>query len=89
MDAEISKPKETKKSNHPVIKSLSISIENRGKFIGPGGVNLKRISQKTGVTISSSDDLNFNLFAPNQNALEEAEEMIKSILNFQVINNLN
>ncbi len=88
MDAEISKPKESKKSNHPIIKNLSVSIEQRGKFIGPGGVNLKRISQKTGVTISSNDDLNFTLFAPNRNALEEAEDMIKIILNFQVINYL-
>lgn len=85
MNDEIAKPIKAKRSNHPVIKNLTLSVDQRGKFIGAGGVNLKRINQKTGITITSNDDLNFTLFAPNQNALDEAEEMIKLILNFQVI----
>lgn len=84
MNAEISKPKETKKPNQPVIKNLNVAVDQRAKFIGPGGINLKRIQSKTGITITSNDEFNFTLFAPNRNALEEAEELIKTILSQQV-----
>ena len=34
--------------------------------------------------ISAADEANFSLFAPNQTAMDEAEEMIKSFLEQQV-----
>ncbi len=37
-----------------------------------------------GITITNIDETTFHIFAPNHNALEEAEEMIKAILNKEV-----
>lgn len=83
MNEEIPKPKTTKKTNHPVLKTLTLTVDQRAKFIGPGGLNLRRIQSKTGITITSVDEFNFSLFAPNQNALDEAEEIIKQLLEKQ------
>lgn len=104
MSAEISSPRSAKKSNQPVLKSYPVSIDQRAKFLGVGGINLKRIFAKTGllekfccccylvycnlihsfhfkgVTISTQDETTFSLFAPNENAYKEAEEMIKGYL---------
>ena len=79
MNKEISKPRENNKANKPVIKNFEVQISQRSKFVGIGGINLKRIYSKTGVTITPIDETNFTLFAPNKNALEEAEELIKSL----------
>jgi len=70
------------KSNLPLTDSLTIPVTKRGKFIGPGGNNLKKILTETGVQIStSSEDISkFNLFAPNNVAMQEAREIIKQLL---------
>lgn len=41
-----------------------------------------------GVSITNFDETNFNVFAPNENAYKEAEEMIKSYLEQSVIGNV-
>ena len=70
------------KSNLPLTDSLTVPVTKRGRFVGPGGVNLKKILTETGVQISSSpeDISKFNLFAPNYEAMQEAQEMIKKLL---------
>lgn len=85
MNKEVSKPRETKKSNQPIMKNYPVSIVQRSKLIGIGGSNLKRIYAKTGVTINPLDETNFSIFAPNQNALQDAEEMIKSYIDQPVL----
>jgi hypothetical protein len=40
---------------------------------------------KKGVLISPVDETNFSLFAPNQKAMGEAQEMIESYLEQQVL----
>ena len=51
MNRAISEPKKDQKSNKPVIKVLDIEISQRGKLVGIGGINLKRIYSKTGRTL--------------------------------------
>ena len=72
----------TNKSNLPVTENLIVPITKRGKFVGPGGMNLKKILTETGVQISSSseDATQFNLFAPNLDAMQEAKEFIQKFL---------
>ena len=79
MNAEIAKPREVKKSNHPIMKTIEIPVTQRSRFIGTGGVNLKRIQAKTDVQLTPIDETKFSIFAPNQTALDEAEEMIKKL----------
>ena len=79
MNNEISKPRDNKKPNHPIMKTIEIPVTQRGKFVGTGGVNLKRIQAKTDVQITPVEENKFSVFAPNQVALDEAEEMIKKL----------
>ncbi len=51
MNQAIYKPREIKKKNQPVFKTLNIPIDQRSKFLGIGSMNLKRISSKTGIKI--------------------------------------
>jgi hypothetical protein len=85
MNKAISKPREDNKANKPIVKKFDVSAAQRSRFIGVGGINLKRIYSKTGVTISPIDETYFSLFAPNKDALDEAEEMMKSLLEQPVI----
>lgn len=48
MSAEIMNARNTKKPNQPVLKNLSVQIDQRAKLLGTGGINLKRIYAKTG-----------------------------------------
>lgn len=84
MKKEISKPRQSKKSNQPILKNYPVSVVQRSKLIGVGGMNLKKIYAKTGVTVNPVDETNFSIFAPNQDALNEAEEMIKAFIEQQV-----
>lgn len=53
----------------------------RGKFLGAGGINIKRISGETGVQIHPEEEEgSWSLFAPSQEVLEEAEEMVNKLL---------
>ncbi|OQV18103.1 Polyribonucleotide nucleotidyltransferase 1, mitochondrial [Hypsibius exemplaris] len=73
-------PREAKKDNAPVVEKLDIPPQKRSKFVGFGGYNLKKITASTGVQITQTDDAVYNLFAPNQAALDEAKQLITEIL---------
>ena len=69
--------------NWPVTEKMTVSVGKRGRFLGAGGSNLKKILTDTGVQISQNPDdaSEYTLFAPNSEAMSEAKEMIKSSLN--------
>ena len=52
----------------------------RGKFLGPGGLNLKRISGDTGVQIHAEEEGGWSMFAPSQDAMSEAELMVEQLV---------
>ena len=79
MNKTISKPRQVKKPNHPVLKLQDIDVTQRGKVLGVGGLNLKQIYAKTGVTINLVDEKTLSIFAPNESALADAEEMLKAL----------
>uniref|UniRef100_A0A1B6D1K8 polyribonucleotide nucleotidyltransferase n=1 Tax=Clastoptera arizonana TaxID=38151 RepID=A0A1B6D1K8_9HEMI len=81
MNSVIDKARSPKKSNWPVIEKLEIPPNKRGLLIGPGGMNLRKIMLQTGAQISTmSEDGVFSIFAPNQSAMNEAKEVIQSII---------
>jgi polyribonucleotide nucleotidyltransferase len=94
MDKTIKVPRKERKANHPVIKTISIPQHKVATFVGFGGSNLKKLMAKIGVRVSAYGNTdptelgatkgdNFILFAPNQEAMLEAEEYIKSIVDKQ------
>ena len=72
------------KENWPVKETVSVPAHKRGRFIGPGGSNMKRILAETGVQITPESgteaSTTWSLFAPNSEALNEAKEIIDKIL---------
>ncbi|XP_046686776.1 polyribonucleotide nucleotidyltransferase 1, mitochondrial-like [Homalodisca vitripennis] len=80
MNKTISKPRQPRKSNWPVSVTLDVPVHKRGKLIGPGGNNLKKIMLETGAQVIPDEEAGFRVFAPNQEAMDEAQEMINSLL---------
>ncbi|UJR15373.1 hypothetical protein I4U23_002321 [Adineta vaga] len=80
MNTAIKEPKQTKKYNTPEIETLTIPSHKRGRFLGIGGINLKKILAQTGVTISPIDEISYSIFAPNKDALNEAKQIIEKLL---------
>ena len=75
----LDRPVETKEC-WPVTKNLQIPAQKRGKFLGPAGLNVKRISAETGVQIQPEEEGVWSLFAPSSAAMEEAEMMVEELL---------
>ena len=68
----------------PVSQRLQIPPSKRAKFLGPGGINIKRISGDTGVQIlQEEEEGTWTLFGPSQDMLEEAELMVTKLLEEQ------
>ena len=81
METCISTPKKSK-ANWPVSQEINVPAHLRAKFLGPGGVNLKRLMVETGITATASpaDQSVWKLFGPNSEAMAEATETIEAIL---------
>ncbi|XP_012150090.1 polyribonucleotide nucleotidyltransferase 1 isoform X2 [Megachile rotundata] len=80
MNRVIAAPAESDRKNKPVHDTIEVPVHQRGRFLGIGGTNLKKIYHETGVNIYPQSDTEFSLFAPNQTAMDEAKEMIAQSL---------
>ncbi|XP_067845131.1 polyribonucleotide nucleotidyltransferase 1, mitochondrial isoform X2 [Heptranchias perlo] len=79
MNKAITKPREKRKENGPVLETVLVPVSKRAKFVGPGGYNLRKLQAETGVTISQVDEETFSVFAPTPNAMHEASEFINEL----------
>lgn len=79
MNKRISKPRENRKENSPVMENVQVPLSKRTRFVGPGGYNLKKLQAETGVTVSQLDEEVFSVFAPTPSAMQEAREFINEI----------
>jgi polyribonucleotide nucleotidyltransferase len=78
MEFVIPKTRETLKPNAPRIHSMQIDPDKIGALIGPGGKNIKRITEITGAQIDINEDNSGKIvvFAPKQEALDFAVKEI-------------
>ncbi|KAF7252478.1 Polyribonucleotide nucleotidyltransferase 1, mitochondrial [Varanus komodoensis] len=79
MNKTIAKPRASRKENGPLVETVQVPLARRGRFVGPGGYNLKKLQAETGVTVSQIDEETFSIFAPTPAALHEAQEFITEI----------
>ncbi|XP_023328029.1 polyribonucleotide nucleotidyltransferase 2, mitochondrial [Eurytemora carolleeae] len=79
MSACIQEPREYKDC-WPVSRKLEVPSHKRGKFLGQAGLNVRRITQETGVQIFAEAEGTWQLFAPNPDSMAEAETIIENIL---------
>ena len=60
---------------------FDVPMEKRGKLIGMGGHRIKAIAEETETVVESVDEEKMSIFAPSQEAMEEARERVDAILN--------
>ncbi|KAF7635192.1 S1 motif domain-containing protein [Meloidogyne graminicola] len=83
MRSEISEPRSELKNSVPIIEILQLPIYKRPILFRSSAYNAKLIESETGVKISSEDDANIQLFAPNQESLDKAKIMIEKLIEEQ------
>lgn len=52
MNSVISTPASNKEENKPMLDTIQVPIHQRGKFLGIGGSNIKKILYETGVHVN-------------------------------------
>ncbi|KAF7488138.1 Polyribonucleotide nucleotidyltransferase 1 [Sarcoptes scabiei] len=82
MNDVIDEPRLKSKENMPLYERIEIPLNKRSKFLGHGWSNAKRAMSEIGITITQDvEDINaFNIFAPNQSAMDEFKEWTQKIL---------
>ncbi|XP_014240818.1 polyribonucleotide nucleotidyltransferase 1, mitochondrial [Cimex lectularius] len=81
MNSTISEPREEKKISWPVTDVLDVPVHKRGKLLGQGGIHLKQLFINNGVQVTFQEETdNYQIFAPNQLAMDEAMEQISTWL---------
>jgi polyribonucleotide nucleotidyltransferase len=79
MVSTIAMPKDSVSNYAPHIVSFKINQSKIGEVIGPGGKNIKKIIQDTGVTIDISDDGTVQIASHDSAAIEMAVNIVKGI----------
>jgi polyribonucleotide nucleotidyltransferase len=79
MDQCIDKPSEQISEYAPKIVSFRIDIDKIGALIGPGGKNVKALSEQFSVRINTEDDGTITIFGKNTKDAENAKAAVMGI----------
>ncbi len=79
MESVISAPRETMSTYAPRIESIQIDPEKIGELIGPGGKNIRGITERSGAQIDIAEDGTVSIYASNGEAMEKAIAEVKAI----------
>ncbi|MBN1648992.1 MAG: polyribonucleotide nucleotidyltransferase [Spirochaetales bacterium] len=80
MNKTISKPRSDVSEFAPKIISFKVDEEKIGAIIGPGGKNVKSISEKADVDINIENSGIVTIYGKNAEGANKAEQLIKSII---------
>jgi polyribonucleotide nucleotidyltransferase len=76
IEKTISEPRKELSSKAPQVMSVKIPVDKIGELIGPGGKNIKEITEVSGAEISIEDDGTVNIYANDKEKLEKAMKFI-------------
>jgi polyribonucleotide nucleotidyltransferase len=62
----------------PKVAKVQIPVEKIGDLIGPGGKNIRMLSEKTNTEIEVENDGKVNIFAVDKESLDEAERIVST-----------
>ncbi len=79
MESIIATPRETMSDYAPRIESVIIDPEKIGELIGPGGKNIRGITERSGAQIDIAEDGTVSVYASSSEAMEKALYEIKQI----------
>ncbi|MDD5699002.1 MAG: polyribonucleotide nucleotidyltransferase [Victivallaceae bacterium] len=72
----IAEPRREISKNAPGMAVVNISPDKIGALIGPGGKNIRAITDETGASVDVDDDGTVKIMAPNSAKLEEAKNRV-------------
>jgi len=72
IDQLLSAPRESLSMHAPRIISISIPQDKIGELIGPGGKNIRKLTEETGAKIDIQDDGTVNVASPDASIVEAA-----------------
>lgn len=85
MNQTISKPSPEISKYAPRIETMKIETDKIGALIGPGGKNIKAISEQYSVTINTENDGTVTIYGKNAKCALGAKEAIKGIVEDPVV----
>ncbi|MBN2105087.1 polyribonucleotide nucleotidyltransferase [bacterium] len=80
MDQTIAEPRENMSPYAPRIILIKIDMEDIGLVIGPGGRMIREIVEKSGAEVNIEDDGTVQIAAEDENACNQAIDMIKALV---------
>ena len=85
MNQTISQPRSDISDFAPKVISLKVPTEKIGLIIGPGGKNIKGMSEKTGSTINIDDDGTVTIYNHLKEGAEKAQRMVEGLIEEAVV----
>ena len=80
MNETICEPNEDVSDFAPKVLSMKVDVDKIGLLIGPGGKNIKSMSEKSGAKINIDEDGTISIFAREKKGAVMAETMIKGMI---------
>ncbi len=85
MNKTISEPRTDISDFAPKVISLKVPTEKIGLIIGPGGKNIKGMSEKTGSQINIDDDGTVTIYNHQKDGAEKAQRMVEALVEEAVV----
>jgi polyribonucleotide nucleotidyltransferase len=85
MNRTISRPRQDISDFAPKVISLRVPTEKIGLIIGPGGKNIKGMSERTGSQINIDDDGTVTIYNRQKEGAEKAQRMVESLVEEAVV----
>ena len=79
MRKAISEPKTEISKYAPKVARASIPVDKIGELIGPGGKNIRELTERTGAQISVEEDGSVNIYSMDQKSIDEALSYVKKL----------
>jgi polyribonucleotide nucleotidyltransferase len=85
MNQTIAQPRTDISDFAPKVISLKVPTDKIGLIIGPGGKNIKGMSEKTGSTINIDDDGTVTIYNHLKEGAEKAQRMVEGLIEEAVV----
>jgi polyribonucleotide nucleotidyltransferase len=85
MGKTISQPRTDISDFAPKVISIKVPTEKIGLIIGPGGKNIKAMSEKSGSTINIADDGTVTIYNHEKEGAEKAQRMVEALVEEAVV----
>jgi polyribonucleotide nucleotidyltransferase len=85
MNRTIAQPRADISDFAPKVISLKVPTEKIGLIIGPGGKNIKGMSEKTGSQINIDDDGTVTIYNHDKEGAEKAQRMVEGLIEEAVV----